>query len=141
MGATNSTDPAGMHRLTHQHRLPHGSRDADYWQQHTTFEVPYNMRKDEEIRLDENALWLVAVGSDVALQLERLSGAFPSDEVYVVRAYDGSGNSLGNLGSFRHPTAALAALPTLTTVAHMLYPNHLLMPVDITHVGDVPLKD
>lgn len=134
MGTTRSTDPAGMHELNPGKPLPGGMRNAEYWHQHQTFETPFNMRKDSDLILAQDALWAVVVGSDIVLQLERLENQF------VVRAYDGSGNSLGSLGVFRHAAVAEAALPTLTTVAHMLYPNHLLMPVDITHVGDVPLE-
>lgn len=88
------------------------------------------MQESDVITLDEHAAWVIVAGSDLTLRCEYTTNSAVGRKAYLVLAYDGSGNVLAKLGEFVSGPAALQALPSLLTVGHMLYPNHLLMPND-----------
>lgn len=135
--ATESVDPAGMHQLPRETSLQGGRKNTEFWNgKFQNFDVASDVNcnaKGDPWPLMRAAVWRVVAGSDLLLQCEKLERDVDIPDEYVVRTYDSSGNVLNVLGQFRDAPDAMAALPTLMTIAHMLYPNFLLMARDAQH--------
>lgn len=115
-----------------------------FWHQFPVYDVTYRKvdRYGDPQPMTDYVAWCIVAGSDLQLQCERQQIRADTEdrwkellhsgerEQWIVRTYDGDGNDLNVLGQFRSPGDALAALPSLLTVAHMLYPNFLLMARD-----------